>query len=131
MSIEKKLNISDVKNVTIRKKAVQEILNQIELITEEDFAEIVERATYTGQFNASLVKQYDSLKNLVVSKKLEVIAKLEKVKPGVIGFPIGIPAPDIMHLRFDNQVFAVNSIQMRLLEKEIGVKLQAANTIRA
>ncbi|MCL2643672.1 MAG: hypothetical protein FWD52_09265 [Candidatus Bathyarchaeota archaeon] len=132
MSIKEDLKSRITKRDIVRIKAVQEILNQIEFITEEDFAEIIEKATFTGQFAPNLAKYYDSFKDTIVKQKIVPIVKFEKRPwPGSPGFPLGIPAPDIIHLYFDNQVFAVNAIQIRLLEKDIGVKLQTANTIKA
>lgn len=122
------ISASTLKAATLRKKAVQDILNQMETLSAEDLTEIINIATFTGQPDPSSIKLYDPIRSAIIKKEMKPIATLREWRPFI--FP-GIPVPDYLHLNFNNQVFVLNASQVKTIEADLNMKLPIANKIIA
>jgi len=132
MSVERKLDVTAIKSEAIRKQAVQEILKQMDLINEDDLAEIIERATFTGKLDPSAVKHYDSLKERIKKLEIEPIFIVAEPKAKLEDWFIkGIPVLDNLVLRFDNKVYKLDAKIVNAISKDLNIKLQTANTVKS
>jgi len=99
----------------------------MEALSEEDLAEIIDIATFTGKLDPSSIKLYDSLKAAIIKLKIKPITDMSlKIDRRWIA---GKPAPDFIYLCIDKQIYALNSVQTKTIEKDLNIRLETANKI--
>jgi len=93
-----------------RKIAMQEVLQKLEIFTEDDWAELAERAFIFGRLAPELARYRDVIANYVIKAKIPVIDS---------GYFPGIPNPNLTHVHIDRKVYALDAAHAKALDQMV------------
>ena len=117
----------------VRKKAVDEIIQRLELINSNDLAYILERVFIIGKPAHEFLKYpkiRDRIQSFVVENKIRHIAQVE----GNSQWHNGGRFADFAHVHLDNKTYLLNDMQFVALDqtlvKEFKVSLKNANEVK-
>ena len=117
---------------TLRKNAVQEITQRLEVLLPEDWDMLVERSLMFGKPALALVKCQDRVRTFIEQAKIEPIVAQNKYIDG--GLIHGIIAHKYLHVHIADQLYLLDKAQARSLNQalvnDLGVNLEQAGVIK-
>lgn len=103
--------------VAVRKKAVQEILQRLELITSDDWAEITDRVFAFGKPLPPYVKCLDTVKGFIEKNKIRPIDQVKLLRER--WWLNGGMFVELKHVHINDNIYILNDAQLESLDQEL------------